>query len=486
MPMFWEADSLALIHIKRGAYGTVAPAAALVRRRWWCWRRTSPCSSSPCAASPACPRPAPLVPLLAVPRLLQRDPRRHARLHPLSPARHAGGVPARGLGLVSARRDGARPRARRSPSPPRSSSSPPSPPASAERGRTARSGSPAGGRGRSARRPDEAARPAAAPRRDRSSARWCGCPFWIEALRTPVDGDTAIIGLMARHPGQGVTMWGQPYGSPVEAWLAAPFFAAFGATPATLRAGLLPARPGCWSRPRGRWAGPSTRGRRCPRRCSSPVPPPYLLLLAALPPPMYPAALLLSAAGLALAIARQPGGGRPSLLALVGWGVAAGLALWTHLMTAPVVARGRGLPGRADARPPPALDRRRRPRRRERALVAARARRPAGAAPRSASPAAAATFAEHLGGHAARAPPPAGRRSSAPTARSSPTRPITSCARRSRWRWPRWCCGWPRADPRRRRAARAPRGVAAGGGGGGDDRRLPAAAALGAGDASAS
>ena len=29
MPNFWEADSLALIHIKRGAYGPVAPAAAV-------------------------------------------------------------------------------------------------------------------------------------------------------------------------------------------------------------------------------------------------------------------------------------------------------------------------------------------------------------------------------------------------------------------------------------------------------------------------
>ena len=46
-------------------------------------------------------------------------------------------------------------------------------------------------------------------------------PFWAEALRTPVDGDTAIIGLMARHLGRGTTMWGQPYGSPLEAWLAA-------------------------------------------------------------------------------------------------------------------------------------------------------------------------------------------------------------------------------------------------------------------------
>ena len=60
-------------------------------------------------------------------------------------------------------------------------------------------------------------------------------PFWAEALRTPVDGDTAIIGLMARHLGRGTTMWGQPYGSPLEAWLAAPFVAALGPTAAALR-----------------------------------------------------------------------------------------------------------------------------------------------------------------------------------------------------------------------------------------------------------
>ena len=44
-------------------------------------------------------------------------------------------------------------------------------------------------------------------------------PFWIEALHTPVDGDTAIVGLMARHPGEGTTLWGQPYGSPLDAWV---------------------------------------------------------------------------------------------------------------------------------------------------------------------------------------------------------------------------------------------------------------------------
>ena len=73
-------------------------------------------------------------------------------------------------------------------------------------------------------------------------------PFWVEALRTPVDGDTAIIGLMARHPFRGATMWGQPYGSPVEAWLAAPLLALLQPDAATLRLayfllglGLIPA-----------------------------------------------------------------------------------------------------------------------------------------------------------------------------------------------------------------------------------------------------
>ena len=60
-------------------------------------------------------------------------------------------------------------------------------------------------------------------------------PFWIEALRTPVDGDTAIVGLMARHPGVGTTIWGQPYGSPLDSWLALPFVAVWGYSTEALR-----------------------------------------------------------------------------------------------------------------------------------------------------------------------------------------------------------------------------------------------------------
>src|SRR5437667_314220 len=125
-------------------------------------------------------------------------------------------------------------------------------------------------------------------------------PFWIEALRTPVDGDTAIIGLMARHLGRGTTMWGQPYGSPLEAWLAAPFVAALGPTAAALRLcyfllglGLIPVAYALGRALDPRAAFPAAVLVACP--------PPYFLLLSALPPPMYPASLLMCGALLVLA-----------------------------------------------------------------------------------------------------------------------------------------------------------------------------------------
>ena len=163
-------------------------------------------------------------------------------------------------------------------------------------------------------------------------------PFWIEALRTPVDGDTAIIGLMARHLGRGATMWGQPYGSPLEAWLAAPFVAALGPRAEALRLcyfllglALIPMAYAL-----GRALDPRAA---LPAAILAACPPPYFILLSALPPPMYPAALLLCGALLALAASlggRLAGGARPWLL-LAAWGTLAGLALWTHLMSAAVV-----------------------------------------------------------------------------------------------------------------------------------------------------
>lgn len=164
-------------------------------------------------------------------------------------------------------------------------------------------------------------------------------PFWIEALRTPVDGDTAIVGLMARHPGSGTTMWGQPYGSPIEAWLAAPFVAALGPTTEALRLfyfllglGLIPAAYALAGRLDARAALPAAVVAACP--------PPYFLLLAALPPPLYPSVLVLLACLLAVTLQlgdRLSGEGPAprALLALAG--ALAGLALWTHLMSLGVI-----------------------------------------------------------------------------------------------------------------------------------------------------
>jgi hypothetical protein len=164
-------------------------------------------------------------------------------------------------------------------------------------------------------------------------------PFWVEALRTPVDGDTAIIGLMARHLGRGTTLWGQPYGSPLEAWLAAPFVAALGPKAEALRLcyfllglGLIPMAYAL-----GRALDPRAA---LPAAVLAACPPPYFLLLSAVPPPMYPAALLLCAALLVIAAHlgdRFAEEGMP-VGRLIVWGALAGLSLWTHLMSAAVVA----------------------------------------------------------------------------------------------------------------------------------------------------
>jgi len=175
-------------------------------------------------------------------------------------------------------------------------------------------------------------------------------PFWAEALRTPVDGDSAIIGLMARHPTWSATMWGQPYGSPVEAWIAAPLFALLRPDTATLRLvyfllglGLIPAAYALARALDPRAALPAAILMACPS--------PYFLLLAALPPPMYPSALLLGAAVLVLAfrLGAPLREGAPSRAGLVAWGALAGLALWTHLMTATAVAAAAWWLGRAAA-----------------------------------------------------------------------------------------------------------------------------------------
>jgi hypothetical protein len=166
-------------------------------------------------------------------------------------------------------------------------------------------------------------------------------PFWTEALRTPVDGDTAIVGLMARHLGRGATMWGQPYGSPLEAWLAAPFLALMGPRVEALRLcyfllglALVPVAYLLARRLDPRAALPAAVLVACP--------PPYFLLLSALPPPMYPSSLLLCAILLVLVlrVGERLEAGRAPAGELVLAGTLAGLAAWTHLMSLSIVGAG--------------------------------------------------------------------------------------------------------------------------------------------------
>lgn len=164
-------------------------------------------------------------------------------------------------------------------------------------------------------------------------------PFWIEALRTPVDGDTAIVGLMARHPGVGTAFWGQPYGSPLDSWVALPFVAIWGYGTEALRvpAFLLALALVPLAYELARLLHPTAA---LPAALLLACPPPYFLLLSALPPPLYPTTLVLcglvvvlaARAGLRLEEKQEP---RGTLLLL---GLCAGLALWTHLMSASAAA----------------------------------------------------------------------------------------------------------------------------------------------------
>ena len=188
---------------------------------------------------------------------------------------------------------------------------------------------------------------------------------------------------MARHLGQGTTLWGQPYGSPLDAWVAAPFVAALGPrsrpcagrsscsashsfpspTPSAARApaggparrappGLPASLSSCCSRP-------------CPRRsmrrpwcsaafsCSSPL-----------------------RLGPGLEAGEKP---EPAS----SWGALAGLALWTHLMSASrPLAASSGWPGARGRRRGAGGPRPRASAAGERALLDARARRPPGHAGR--------------------------------------------------------------------------------------------------------
>jgi hypothetical protein len=164
-------------------------------------------------------------------------------------------------------------------------------------------------------------------------------PFLLDSLSIPVDGDTAIIGLMARHRVWSGTMWGQPYGSPVESWLALPFVELLGTTRLALRLSYftlsLALVPLAWALARAvdRRAG-------LPAAALLACPPAVFLSYAALPPPLYPTVILL--VGLLLLVALTAAGALPRpgarylpLLAL--WTTLSALALWTHLVSAAAV-----------------------------------------------------------------------------------------------------------------------------------------------------
>ncbi len=160
-------------------------------------------------------------------------------------------------------------------------------------------------------------------------------PFWLVAARLSVDGDTAIVGLMARHGLTSATFWGQPYGSPLDAWVAAPCVALLGNSVLAVR---LPAFAlGLALVPLAYWLAARLHpAAAAPAGLLLACPPAYLLLLAALPPPLYPTTLALLAALLlaALRLAEAASGARTALFV---WGLGAGLALWTHLVALAVV-----------------------------------------------------------------------------------------------------------------------------------------------------
>lgn len=166
-------------------------------------------------------------------------------------------------------------------------------------------------------------------------------PFWVEALRLAPDGDTSIVGLMAQHGRAAATFWGQPYGSPLEAWLAAPFVAWLGPTPGAVRwpAFLLSL---CLAPLAAALAARLARTASAPAALLLACPPAYFLLLAAQPPPFYPSLLVLEGLLLlgALELGRRLATERADarlLLAAPAWGLVAGLALWTHLLSAAFV-----------------------------------------------------------------------------------------------------------------------------------------------------
>ncbi len=164
-------------------------------------------------------------------------------------------------------------------------------------------------------------------------------PFWVEALRTPADGDLAVIGAMSREPFASLTMWGQPYGAPLDAWLVRLCTALFGESLLALRLpgfllGLL-LIPLAWGL--ARRIAPAAA---LPAALLAALAPPYLLLMGSSPPPFYALALALGGTTLLLALdaGERLEAGAVAGTWLFAFGLCAGLGLWNHLMSGSVVA----------------------------------------------------------------------------------------------------------------------------------------------------
>jgi hypothetical protein len=158
-------------------------------------------------------------------------------------------------------------------------------------------------------------------------------PFLAESLAVPVDGDTGVVGLMALNHVIGGTMWGQPYGSPVESWLVLPFIEVLGPTRLAIRVAYfflsLALVPLAYHLARALHPAAGL-----PAALLVACPPAVLLAYSAVPQPLYPATLILVAACLLAALAadtRLESGRRSAYcLFLMAWSGCAALAVWTH------------------------------------------------------------------------------------------------------------------------------------------------------------
>jgi hypothetical protein len=158
-------------------------------------------------------------------------------------------------------------------------------------------------------------------------------PFWRVSLETPLDGDSAIVGLMAQRPLASSTFLGQPYGSPLDGWIAAPFVALCG--PSSVAVRLPYFLLGLALIPLTYWLAAQIRR---PAALIAALlvacPPAYFMILSALPPPLYSITLVLCTLLLAGSLwLADHLSSRRAIPVLILWGLTAGLAVWTHLIS---------------------------------------------------------------------------------------------------------------------------------------------------------